>query len=305
MATLVVLAAGMSTRYGRLKQVDPMGPCGASIMDYNVYDALRAGFSEVAFVTRPEIENEVRDHVSRIVGDALPVRVVLQTLDDVPPGFSPPPDRIRPWGTAHAVLSAADEIRGPFGVCNADDLYGAVAFESLHRHLSSSPLSTEAALVGYTLENTLSGQGGVSRGICVLGRDRLLESVTEIREIRRVEGWIQGEDDDGLSVDLRGHEVVSMNLWGFSGPVIKAMRRQFRRFLERWGADTTAEFPLSTALSEQVQVGSVRVAVLPGGDAWFGVTHPADMDRARAALASRIAGGLYPEDLIAAFRSHG
>lgn len=301
----MVLAAGLSTRYGRLKQVDPMGPCGASIMDYNVYDALRAGFSDVVFVTRPEIEDEVRDHVTRIVGDALPVRFVRQTLDDLPPGFSPPPDRTRPWGTAHAVLCGADAVRGPFGICNADDLYGTTAFESLHRHLSASPLSTEAALVGYTLSDTLSGQGGVSRGICVLGRERLLESVTEIRDIRRVEGWIQGEDEEGVSVELRGHEVVSMNLWGFSGPVIAAMTRQFRRFLERWGADTAAEFPLSTALSEQVQLGSVRVAVLPGGDAWFGVTHPADRERARAALASRIAAGLYPDNLIAAFRSHG
>jgi hypothetical protein len=295
----------MSTRYGRLKQMDPIGPCGASIMDYNVYDALRAGFSEVAFVTRPEIEDEVRDHVTRIVGDAVPIRFVRQTLDDLPPGFSPPPDRTRPWGTAHAVLCGADAIQGPFGICNADDLYGATAFESLHRHLSASSLPTEAALVGYTLSDTLSGQGGVSRGICVLGRERLLESVTEIREIRRVEGWIQGEDEDGVPVELRGHEVVSMNLWGFSDPVITTMRRQFRRFLERWGADTAAEFPLSTALSEQVQLGSVRVATLPGGDAWFGVTHPADRERARAALASSIAAGLYPENLIAAFRSHG
>jgi hypothetical protein len=305
MATLVVLAAGMSTRYGRLKQVDPMGPCGASIMDYNVYDALRAGFSEVVFVTRPEIEVEIRDHVSRFVGAALPVHFILQTLDDLPPGFSPPPDRTRPWGTAHAALCAADAVRGPFGVCNADDLYGTQAFETLHRHLSTTPLRTEAALVGYTLEDTLSGQGGVSRGICILGRDRLLESVTEIRELRRVEGWIQGEDEDGVPVELRGHEVVSMNLWGFSDPVVAAMRRQLKRFLGRWGADATAEFPLSTALSEQVRLGSVRVAVLPGGDAWVGVTHPADTDRARSALASRIAGGLYPEDLIAAFRSSG
>ncbi|MEJ2202636.1 MAG: NTP transferase domain-containing protein [Gemmatimonadota bacterium] len=305
MATLVLLAAGMSTRYGRLKQVDPMGPCGASIMDYNVYDALRAGFSEVVFVTRPEIEEEVRAHVAEIIGGALPTAFVLQTLEELPPAFAPPPDRTRPWGTAHAVLCAADAVEGPFAVCNADDLYGSMAFRSLHDHLSTTPLTTEAAMVGYILQDTLSGRGGVSRGICVLGRDRLLESVTEISEIRRVEGWIEGEDDDGAPVELRGHEVVSMNLWGFSEPVVAAMRRQFRRFLGRWGADTDAEFPLSTALSEQVRLRSVRVAVLPGGDAWFGVTHPADRDEARATLAARIAEGLYPDNLVAAFRAFG
>jgi hypothetical protein len=188
-------------------------------------------------------------------------------------------------------------------VCNADDLYGMPAFQSLHDHLAGEPLPAEAAMVGYTLADTLSGRGGVSRGICVLGRERLLESVTEIREIRRAEGWIEGEDTDGDTVELRGEEIVSMNLWGFSAPVIDLLERQFRRFLEGWGADPTAEFPLSTALSAQVQLGSVRVAVLQGGDDWFGVTHPADRDEAVARLAQRISEGRYPDNLIHAFRA--
>lgn len=298
---LVVLAAGLSTRYGRLKQVDPMGPSGESIMDYNVFDAFRAGYSKVVFVVRPEIEGQVREHVEAVVGGAIPVEFVHQTLHEVPPELPPPPDRRKPWGTGHAVLSAAERVQGSFAVCNADDLYGTDAFRQLFRHLSASPLNTEAAMVGYTLADTLSGSGGVARGICVLGRDRLLQQVTEVQHIRRVEGWITGEAA-GEVVELEGNEVVSMNLWGFSDAVVELLRRQFRRFLIRWGGDTSSEFPLSTALSEQVQMGTVRVAVLPGRSEWFGVTHAADRPEAEATLRGRIAAGAYPENLAAAFR---
>lgn len=300
--SLVVLAAGLSTRYGRLKQVDPMGPSGESIMDYNVFDARRAGFGGVAFVVRPEIEATIREHVDSVIGGAIPTDYVRQTLDEVPPELPSPPERRKPWGTAHAVLCAAGRVTGPFAVCNADDLYGADAFAQLFRHLSARPLRTEAAMVGYTLSDTLSGSGGVARGICVLGRDRLLQQVTEVRELRQVDGWITGVESDGEPVELQGDEVVSMNLWGFSGPVVALLRRQFRRFLETHGGDPSAEFPLSTAISEQVQMGTVRVAVLPGRSEWFGVTHAADRSEAEATLRARVAAGAYPPDLSAAFR---
>lgn len=300
---LVVLAAGMSTRYGRLKQVDPMGPAGESIMDYNVFDAARAGFSRVVYVVRPEIEDTVREHVDRVIGDAFPTAYVNQTLDQVPDDLPPPPERKKPWGTAHAILCAAELVKGPFAACNADDLYGADAFQQLHDHLAQQPMSTEAAMVGYTLADTLSGAGGVARGICILGKDRLLQRVTEVREIRRTEGWITGEESPGEPVELQGDEIVSMNLWGFSDPVVDTLGRQFRRFLSRWGADTGAEFPLSTALSEQVQAGSTRVAVLQGKSDWFGVTHASDGASARATLQERIDAGHYPPDLPAAFRA--
>jgi hypothetical protein len=298
---LVVLAAGMSTRYGRLKQVDPIGPDGESIMDYNVFDAARVGFSRALFIVRPEIEDTVREHVRSVVGDAFPVEFVAQTLDDLPEGFRPPPERNKPWGTGQAVLCAAPRLSGPFGVCNADDMYGNDAFRQLLGHLNSDPLPTEAAMVGYTLADTLSGSGGVARGICVLGKDHLLESVTEIAEIRQVDGWTSGVDPDGESVELNGSEIVSMNLWGFSDPVVDVLRRQFRRFLDRWGSNTDAEFPLSTALSTQVQTGSVRVAVLPGRGDWFGVTHAEDREHAEATLRQRIDAGQYPESLAMAF----
>jgi hypothetical protein len=300
--TLVVLAAGLSTRYGRLKQVDPMGPAGESIMDYNVFDAVQAGFPQVVFVVRPEIEAQVREHVDAVVGSAVPTGYVHQTLGEVPPELPAPPERRKPWGTGHAVICASSQVAGPFAVCNADDLYGADAFRQLFLHLSERPPRTEAALVGYTLSDTLSGSGGVARGICVLGRDRLLEQVTEVREIRRVDGWITGEEPGGEVVEMEGNEVVSMNLWGFSDAVVELLRRQFRRFLGRWGGDPSSEFPLSTALNEQVQMGTVRVAVLPGRSEWFGVTHATDRSEAEARLRSRIAEGAYPDNLAAAFR---
>lgn len=299
---LVVLAAGMSTRYGRLKQVDPLGPSGESIMDYNVFDAFRVGFSRAVFVVRPEIESVIREHVRQVVGDAFPVEFVSQTLDQVPDHLPAPPERLKPWGTGQAVLCAAGQLSGPFAVCNADDLYGTDAFRQLHRHLAATPLSTEASMVGYTLEDTLAGSGGgVSRGICVLGKDHLLRSVTEVQDIRRVEGWVTGREPGGETVELRGDEIVSMNLWGFSDAVVDLLERQFRRFLQRWGADTDAEFPLSTALSEQVQLGTVRVAVLPGKSEWFGVTHAADREGAQATLRQRVEDGHYPDDLASAF----
>lgn len=300
--TLVVLAAGLSTRYGRLKQVDPMGPAGESIMDYNVFDAVRAGFGKVVFVVRPEIEAQVREHVEAVVDGAVPVEYVHQALGQVPAELPPPPDRLKPWGTGHAVICAAERLEGPFAVCNADDLYGSDAFRRLHDHLAARPLRTEAAMVGYTLGDTLSGSGGVARGICVLGRDHLLQQVTEVREIRRVEGWITGEEPGGEVVELEGNEVVSMNLWGFSDAVVELLRRQFRRFLKRFGGDPDAEFPLSTAISEQVRMETIRVAVLPGRGDWFGVTHAADRKEAEAILRARIAGGAYPDNLAAAFR---
>lgn len=298
---LVVLAAGLSTRYGRLKQVDPLGPEGESIIDYNTFDAARAGFTRAVFVVRPEIEETIRRHVRGVVGDRFPVSFVHQTIDQVPEGFRAPPDRKRPWGTAQAVLCAQGELDGAFGVCNADDLYGADAFRQLHDHLVLDPPQTEAALVGYTLEDTLSGEGGVSRGICVLGREGLLERVTEVRQIRQVDGWISGTDTHGGKVELQGDEVVSMNLWGFTTPVLEALARQFRRFMDRFGGDTDHEFFISTSLSSQVGIGNTRVAVLQAEDRWFGVTHAGDREHARKRLAGRIADGRYPESLHDAF----
>lgn len=298
---LVVLAAGLSTRFGRLKQLHPVGPSGEAVLDYNVYDAARAGFGRVLFVVRPEIEERVRAHAAEIIGDSLPVEFVRQELEQVPDGFRAPPDRNRPWGTGHGVLQAAERIDGPFAVCNADDLYGPGAFELLRHHMASEPPPSRSALVGYRLADTLSHTGEVARGVCVLRREGTLERITEVRHIHRKDGWVTGTEVDGEPVELTGNETVSMNLWGFVPSVVDLLRRQFRRFLELWGTDTQHEFFLSTAISNQIRLDATAVHVYHAPDAWFGMTHTADHDRTRDALRSRIAAGVYPEALRRGF----
>jgi hypothetical protein len=302
---LVVLAAGLSTRYGRLKQLDPLGPGGEAIMDFNVYDAARAGFGSVTYVVRREILEDVQRHVDRLIGGTFETSYVCQELEQLPEGFRAPPERVKPWGTAHAVLCAAQEIDGPFAVCNADDLYGPDAFRLLHERLAQDPPATEAILVGYTLETTLSGSGGVARGVCIVGRDDHLERVTEVQNIRKNDGWITGTTTEGEPVELTGQELVSMNLWGFTPPAIDLLHLQFRRFLEYWGADPHAECFLSTSVNAQIERGATRVQVLRAPDTWFGVTHAADRDRSEAILRERVASGVYPRRLADALARLG
>lgn len=287
----------MSTRYGRLKQLDGLGPGGEAIMDFNVYDAARAGFDRVIYVVREQILDDVRAHVDRVIGGTIETQFVCQELDHLPDGFRAPPDRAKPWGTAHAVLTAAEQTDGPFCVCNADDLYGPGAFELLYRELTADQPQSEAVVVGYQLEKTLSGAGGVARGICVFSRGNMLEHVTEVQNIQRRDGWITGTTTDGNPVELTGQEIVSMNLWGFTPPVVEILQRQFRRFLDYWGADTDQECFLSTSVSSQIELGATRVKALQAPDSWFGITHAADRDRSAAILRERVASGAYPARL--------
>lgn len=294
---LVVLAAGLSTRYGRLKQLEPLGPAGEAIMDYNVFDALRAGFDEVVYVVRPEIIDEVREHVARVFGDAVRSRFVIQDLDRLPPGFRAPADRRKPWGTAHAVLCAAEEIEGPLVVCNADDLYGPAAFAQLFAYLTRDDVPTEAALIGYPLRDTLAGGGGVARGLCHIGKDGLLEHVIEVHQIRRAAAWIVGVEGEDTPVDLTGDELVSMNLWGLMPSMVEGIRRQFGTFLAHWGAHPGREFFLSSAVNGHIQTYSSRVQVLDSEDSWLGITYAEDRDRFQRMLRERIAAGAYPDRL--------
>ena len=298
---LVVLAAGLSTRFGRLKQLERLGPNGEAIMDYNVFDALRAGFDEVTYVVRPQILEDVQAHVARVFGDTVRTRFVLQDLTRLPPGFRSPPDRRRPWGTAHAVLCAADGLRRPMAVCNADDLYGPAAFKQLHSYLTSDAPPSDAALIAYPLRDTLVGGGGVARGLCHVGRDGILEHVIEVREIRRRDAWIVGTEGEGAKVDLMGDELVSMNLWGLKPPMIDGIRNQFRRFLDLWGAHPGREFFLSTAINEHIQTYASRVQALDSEDSWLGITYAEDRDRFQATLEDRIQAGAYPRNLAHGF----
>jgi hypothetical protein len=276
-------------------------------MDFNVYDAARAGFTSVTYVVRDGILDQMRKHVARVLAGTFETHFVCQELDHLPEGFKAPPERVKPWGTAHAVLRAAEAFDGPFAVCNADDLYGPGAFKLLADHMSLARSSTDAdsALVAYSLEKTLSGAGGVARGVCVMGPGDRLERVTEVQNIRRTDGWITGHTTDGTPVELSGQEMVSMNLWGFTPPVVALLGRQFRRFLEYWGADTHQECFLSTSISAQIELSATRVSVLHAPDSWFGITHAADRDRSQAILRERVASGAYPARLADALARLG
>ncbi len=298
---LVILAAGLSTRYGGPKQLAPVGPSGEALLDYGIYDARRAGFGDVVFVIRTEQEESFREHAAWLVGSAVTVRCAFQSLGDSPV------DRVKPWGTAHAVLAAAPHVHGPFAVMNADDFYGGSSFAALAEFLMGldERSARSLAMVGYRLQDTLSGSGGVSRGICTVAAGGLLESVAEVREIRRGPTGIAGVNVSGEPLHLTGDEIASMNLWGCTLSVFPRLESRFARFLESAATDPAAEFLLAGVVSDELTSGTVAVNVLPSRDRWFGMTFPEDRDQVVARLAELVSQSRYPDNLSAWFRRHG
>jgi hypothetical protein len=295
--TLLVLAAGMGKRYGGLKQIDPVGPGGETIMDYSVFDALHAGFGRLVFVIRRDIEAQFREIIGARFEKRLPVEYVFQELGKLPPGFSVPPNREKPWGTAQAILVAADAIHEPFAAINADDFYGANSFLTLAKHLRSG--SPGYAMVGFILRNTLSESGSVARGVCRVGPDGYLEKVTELTQIERDGDGAKHTDGAGIVHRLGGDEPVSMNLWGFTPSLFGHLRGQFVEFLKRHASDEKAEFLIPTVVNELVIAGRERVKVLRTPDSWFGMTHREDRPRVIESIRRVIAHGDYPEKLWA------
>jgi dTDP-glucose pyrophosphorylase len=281
--TLLVLAAGRSTRYGRLKQTDPVGPSGETIVDYSVFDALRAGFTRVVFVVRTEIEAEFREAVGRRIEQQADVRYAFQDRAG--------PPRTKPWGTVHAVLAAQDVVGGPFGVVNADDFYGPGSFRVLAGHLGSD--RTSAGLVGFALRNTLSESGGVTRGICRFDADHSLVTVDETFDIVS-DG---AGDATGSTGRLSGDAVVSMNMWGFRASAFAPLRGRWEAFLQSHGDSDTAELTIPEAVTDMIGRGELDVTVLRTGDRWFGVTHPADRALVVDRLRELVERGEYPADL--------
>lgn len=278
--TLVVMAAGRGSRFGGMKQVAGVGPGGEALFDYAVYDALRCGFDDVVFVVSPESRGPVADHAGRGFGRLVEVRYALQEA----------PGRRKPWGTGHALVCAAAEVAGPFGVVNADDFYGRSSFELLGRALGEN--GDDHVLVGFNLRGSLSPNGGVSRGVCEVEGGALV-TVTELHDLAAMDGVISNRE----GVPVTGDELISANLWGFQPSFGKVLRVEFDRFLSERGDDPDAEFLIGDAVGSLPRHGNPRVRVVPTAERFLGMTYREDVAHLAAEIASLVAGGRYPSPL--------
>lgn len=299
--TLVILAAGMGSRYGGLKQLDPLGPSGETVMDYSVFDAMRAGFDRVVFVIRRDIEEEFRRTVGSRYSDRIEVDYAFQSLDDLPAPFVCPAGRAKPWGTGQAVYAARKLLDGPFAVINADDFYGADGYRQLAGRLRNVMAKEDGILHGciaaFTLANTLSENGSVSRGICSVDAAGHLDKVVEHTKIFRRSGRIVSVREDGSETFFTGAELVSMNFWGFAPGLTAHLERLFAEFLAAHGSEPKSEFYLPFAVDSLIQSGQAQIDVCESRDSWFGITYREDRPLVVQALRDLVASGAYPENL--------
>ena len=293
---LVVMAAGMGSRFGGMKQIAPVGPHGEIILDYACFDAIRAGYEKIVFVIKRENEALFRETAGDRIARKAEVVYAFQDMA-LPGGFPVPEGRVKPWGTGHAVLSAADFLDAPFTVTNADDYYGPAAYRLMAEHLRGG--SGDAAMVGYALKNTVTENGSVSRGVCERDREGYLVRVTEKTRIEKRKDGIVSVEEDGEH-PLDPETVVSMNFWGFDPASLDSFRESFERFLREKlpGNPLKAEFYLPTAAQELIDGGKARVKVLTSPDAWHGVTYREDREEVARALSGMHEAGLYPERLF-------
>jgi hypothetical protein len=296
---LVVLAAGVGSRFGGLKQLEPVGPGGERLIDYSIFDALRAGVERVVFVIRREMEAGFHALVgARFTGRA-DVVYAHQELDDLPAGLVPPGGRTTPWGTAQAILAARQVVRGPFLVINADDFYGAAAYgvaAGFLRAPAGEP-PERWAMIGYHLANTLSAHGTVSRGVCAVGPDGLLRDIVEVTALAPCDGGARETGPDGADRRYAGETPVSMNFWAFTPAIFSHLAERFARFLEVRGRDLKSEFYIPTVVKELMDEGLATVRVLDSPDPWFGLTYREDRDAVAARLCALVARGDYPPRL--------
>jgi hypothetical protein len=295
--TLLVLAAGMGSRYGGLKQIDPMGPSGETILDYSVFDALRAGFGRVVFVIRPDFEEAFRERVARRFTGRIDVALAFQTLDSLPPGFTVPAGREKPWGTTHAILCARDELATPFAMINADDFYGRDSFAVLGRRLAALPVdSTAYCMVGFTLANTLSAHGTVARGVCRTDSRGFLTDIAELTHVRRTAEGVENAAPSGTA-QLTGDEPVSMNMWGFTPRILPQLDEEFRGFLAAHGTEPKSECYIPLSVGNLVKAGRATCEVLRTTSTWFGATYAEDKPQVQASIAALVQAGDYPARL--------
>jgi dTDP-glucose pyrophosphorylase len=293
--TLLVLAAGMGSRYGGLKQVDPVGPDNETIVDYSIFDARKAGFGRVVFVIRKEIEKLFVQTIGARYEKKVAVDYVFQEIGNLTPGFALPNGRVKPWGTTHAILMASAVIQEPFAVINADDFYGAESYRALARYLQEG--TSDYAMVGYALRDTLSDFGAVARAVCQLDDEGALQDIVEFKRIEREDNHAVNRDSEGRQMKLTGNEIVSMNMWGFTPRIFEQLRESFQRFLELHGADLNAECYLPSTVNDLIHEGKAHVKVLRSGDSWFGVTYREDREHAVESIRRLVESGAYPERL--------
>lgn len=301
---LLIMAAGIGSRYGGVKQLEGFGPSGERIIDYTIYDAMRAGFGKIVFVIRRDIERDFREAVADPWKGRLRMEFAFQEMNDLPDGigaFTVPPDRKKPWGTGHAIWVGRNLIRGPFAVANADDFYGLSAFEAVSRHLSgqSGIPKPDYALVGYRLDRTLSEHGSVSRGVCAVDADGHLTGLKETTDIIREGEVIGNRNPDGTLHPFSPETPVSMNLWGFGPSYFDHLETRFRSFLKEKGSDPKAEFYLTTVIDDLIRSGEEKVKVLSTDARWFGVTYREDRPAVERNILEYIRQGIYPKALRA------
>lgn len=295
-STLLILAAGMGSRYGGQKQTDSFGPSGETITDYSIFDSLKAGFDRIVFVISPKMENDFNTSYIKRFPSGLDVSYVIQDVRNVPDGFTVPEDRVKPWGTAHAVLMARDVIDEPFAVINADDFYGRESYRILHDFLSKSKPG-EHAVVGYTLSKTVSEHGSVARGVCEEDESGYLTEIVERTKIYSKEGRIYHEEEDGSRIDLKPHTRVSMNLFGFMPDIFEKMDIQFREYIARNINSSKAEFFIPIVADKLIRDGGGSFKVLGTPESWFGVTYQEDRPHVLAMINKLVNEGIYPTPL--------
>lgn len=299
---LVIMAAGMGSRYGGLKQIDPVDKEGHIIMDFSIYDAKKAGFEKVVFIIKKENEKDFKAAVGQRIEKVMDTAYVYQELDKIPEGFEIPNERVKPWGTAHAILCAADVIDSPFAVINADDYYGRSAFEKIYQYLTTHEDDEKYryTMVGYRLKNTVTDNGYVARGVCALDENNELVSVTERTRIEKRGDKIAYSEDGGATwTEIDGDNLVSMNMWGFTQSILKEIREGFAAFLEKGLAENPlkCEYFLPSVVSGLLSSKKAAVAVLESEDKWYGVTYKEDKPAVTAAVQAMKDSGLYPEKL--------
>ncbi|MDB5225857.1 MAG: nucleotide-diphospho-sugar transferase [Bacteroidota bacterium] len=291
--TLVIMAAGIGSRYGGVKQAEGFGPSGEWLMDYAIYDAQQAGFNDVVVITRQDLLNDLQEHVDEIWKDKIEIRFALQQ-----PPADANPSRTKPWGTGQAILATKDLIKNAFAVINADDFYGREAYISIQNFLSQLEIDEPVfSLVGYPLKNTLSDIGTVSRGVCTLNENNELVSITEMTKIDRRDSVLQNENEDGSFTTIDEESFASMNFWGFSCFLFDELEKQWQEFYTKNRNEMKAEFLIPTVVSKMMSEGKIKVKLLPDGKDWCGVTYSEEKELVINAIRNKIEKGIYPDNL--------